>query len=50
MRLDQRLALWLFVHVTLRGPLTRWAPRLLGYALGSRPRRVPDRPDRDGDA
>ena len=46
MRLDQRLALWLFDHVPLRGPLARFAPWLLGYALGSKPKRVvPDEED-----
>lgn len=35
-RPDRRIALWLFDHV----PLGRFAPWMLGYVLGSRPRRV----------
>ncbi len=49
MRLDQRFALWLFDNLPRLGPLERWAPYLLGYALGSRGRRV-EPPDDTDDA
>ncbi len=49
MRLDRRFALWLFDNIPLRGPFARWPPYLLGYALGSKPRRV-EPPDDTDDA
>ncbi len=48
-RLDRRFAMWLFDNLPLRGPFARWAPHLLGYAIGSRPRRV-EPPDDTDDA
>ena len=46
MRPDRRVAMWVFWNGSLRGPFARWAPHLLGYALGSKPIRV-DPPEED---